>query len=115
MWVPEGEVYADYWLECTFKIPTKITMETMQEKRWRILIAGIHEEVDYVQKKNLPNWLAPYVAIVEEQQTKKMDVALDESKIESLLLPLLHEKMLRSLPAKTVIKKENLLQVKVGE
>lgn len=108
----EGEVYADYWLESTFKIPTKITIETVQEKGWRIVIAGIHEVVDYVQKKELPNWLDPYVSIVEEQQTKKVEVELDESKIETLILPLLHEKMLRSLPAKTVIKKENLLQLK---
>ena len=34
----------------------------------------------------------PYVSIVEEQQTKTMQVELDESKIESLLIPLLHEK-----------------------
>lgn len=108
----EAEVYANYWLESTFKIPTKITMETMQEKRWRILIAGVHDEVDFVQKKELPNWLESYVTIVEEQQTKKIEVELDESTIETLILPLIHEKMIRSLPAKTVIKKENLLQVK---
>ncbi|MFJ7949954.1 sporulation protein YqfD [Lysinibacillus sp. NPDC096418] len=111
----EGEVFADYWLECTFKMPTKITMETMQEKKWRILIAGVHKEVDYVQRKELPNWLDPYVSIVEEQQTKKMQVELDESKVDSLLLPLLHEKMVRSLPSKSVIKKENLLQLKWGD
>lgn len=111
----EGEVYADYWLECTFKIPTKLTVETLQQKKWRVLIAGIHEEVGYVQKKDLPAWLAPYVSIVEEQQTQTMQIELDESKIESVLLPLLHEKILRSLPAKTVIKKENLLQVKWGD
>ena len=108
----EGEVYADYWLESTFKIPDKITIESVQEKKWRILISGIHEQVEYVQKKELPNWLDPFASIVEEQQTKKMEVKLDESKIETLILPLLHEKMLRSLPDKTVIKKENLLQVK---
>lgn len=43
-----------------------------------------------------------------------MQVELDKSKVDSLLLPLLHEKVIRSLPAKTVIKKENLLQVKWG-
>ncbi|MGY4796549.1 sporulation protein YqfD [Lysinibacillus fusiformis] len=111
----KGEVFADYWLECSFKIPTKITVETLQQKQWRVLVKGIHQEkVDYVQKKDLPNWLAPYVSIVEEQQTKTMQVELDESKIESLLIPLLHEKVLRSLPAKTIIKKENLLQAKWG-
>ncbi len=89
----KGEVFADYWLECTFKIPTKLTMETLQQKQWRVLVKGIHsEEVDYVQKKELPNWLDPYVSIVEEQQTKKMEVVLDESKVDSLLIPLLHEK-----------------------
>ena len=111
----KGEVYADYWLECSFKIPTKITMETVQQKQWRVLVKGIHQEkVDYVQKKDLPNWLDPYVSIVEEQQTKTVQVELDESKVETLLIPLLHEKVLRSLPAKTIIKKENLLQAKWG-
>ncbi|MFY0521191.1 sporulation protein YqfD [Lysinibacillus sp. UGB7] len=109
----KGEVFADYWLECSFKIPTKLTMETLQQKQWRVIVKGIHkEEVDYVQKKELPNWLDPYVSIVEEQQTKTIQVVLDESKIDSLLMPLLHEKMLRSLPPKTIIKKENLLQAK---
>jgi len=111
----KGEVFADYWLECSFKIPTKLTIESLQQKQWRVVVKGIHKEaVDYVQKKDLPSWLDPYVSIVEEQQTKTMDITLDESKIDTLLMPLLHEKMLQSLPAKTVIKKENLLQAKWG-
>ncbi|GLC88572.1 sporulation protein YqfD [Lysinibacillus piscis] len=109
----KGEVYADYWLECSFKMPTKITMATQQQKQWRIAIKGIHpEQVDYIQKKKLPSWLDSYVSIVEEQHTETMTFELNESTIESLLLPLLHEKIIRSLPMKTLIKKENLLQVK---
>lgn len=65
-------------------------------------------------KKGFTELASPYVSIVEEQQTKTMQVELDESKIETLLIPLLHEKVLRSLPAKTIIKKENLLQAKWG-
>ena len=67
-------------------------METLQQKQWRVLIKGIHEEkVDYVQK-GFTELASPYVSIVEEQQTKTMQVELDESKIETLLIPLLHEK-----------------------
>ena len=36
---------------------------------------------------------------------------LSEKQIESFILPLLHEKILKSLPPKTIIKKENLLHV----
>ncbi len=46
---------------------------------------------------------------------KKMQVELDKSKVDSLLLPLLHEKVIRSLPAKTVIKKRKPFTGKVGE
>ena len=81
-------------------------METLQQKQWRVLIKGIHEEkVDYVQK-GFTELASPYVSIVEEQQTKTMQVELDESKIETLLIPLLHEKVLRSLPAKQSSRKK---------
>ena len=43
-------------------------------------------------KEGFTELASPYVSIVEEQQTKTMQVELDESKIESLLIPLLHEK-----------------------
>ena len=43
-------------------------------------------------KKGFTELASPYVSIVEEQQTKTMQVELDESKIETLLIPLLHEK-----------------------
>ncbi|MEG0450032.1 MAG: sporulation protein YqfD [Lysinibacillus sp.] len=110
-----GAVYADYWMESKFKIPKKIKLDKLKEKKWRILFLGIHDkerEQIYVQQKDLPKWLAKYVSIVEEQHTESFTIELDESKVETLLMPLLHEKIIQSLPAKTVIKKENLLHVK---
>ena len=45
------------------------------------------------------------------RQVEKKTISIDEQHMDSVILPLLHEKMLRTLPLKSTIKSENILHV----
>ena len=78
----KGEVYADYWLECSFKIPTKLTMETLQQKQWRVLVKGIHQEKKKLTMYKRKIYQAGSINMCQllKSSTLKVQVELDESK-----------------------------------
>lgn len=104
-----GEVYADYWLETSFSIKRNVTYYTTTESAWKLSFNKKDENV--VQELALPKWLNNYVGISKVQKYAKKKKILTEEDIESYIMPLLHTKILQSLPPKTTIKKENLLHV----
>lgn len=106
-----GEVYADYWFESDFTLPQKIKYEVVTASDWRITFLK-HPEEKGLRKVNLPTWLAPYIEINEIQTTEEKIITLNEAHIETLIMPLLHEKMVQSLHSKGIIKNESLLHIK---
>ncbi len=110
-----GEVYADYWLETEFTIPKKVQITSATERKWTInLKLNENDEKEQVQsfrEVNLPEWISRFIEIRETQEYITSNQEITEDQIESFILPLLHEKILKSLPPKTIIKKENILQV----
>lgn len=108
-----GEVYADYWLETNFEIPKKVEWISAMERKWTIDFKNSDkkEKEESFQKVNLPKWVSNFLEIKRTQTYITTTRELSEEQIESFILPLLHEKILRSLPPKTVIKKENILHV----
>lgn len=108
-----GEVYADYWLETEFTIPKKVEFVSTSEKQWEIdfKISDEKEQGQSFQKVNLPKWLSNYIEIKRTQKFNTVTEEITEKDMESFILPLLHEKILKSLPPKTIIKKENILHV----
>ena len=108
-----GEVYADYWLETEFTIPKKVEFVSTSEKQWEIdfKISDEKEQGQSFQKVNLPKWLSNYIEIKRTQKFNTLTEEMTEKDMESFILPLLHEKILKSLPPKTIIKKENILHV----
>ncbi|MFC7684637.1 sporulation protein YqfD [Ureibacillus sp. GCM10028918] len=108
-----GEVYADYWLETEFSIPKSIQLVSASSKEWTFdfKINGEKEQGKSFQKVDLPEWLSRFVEIKKTQKYITVTEEISEEQIESFILPLLHEKILKSLPPKTIIKKENLLHV----
>jgi len=108
-----GEVYADYWLETEFTIPKKVEFVSTSEKQWEIdfKISDEKEQGQSFQKVNLPKWLSNYIEIKKTQKFNTVTEEITEKDMESFILPLLHEKILKSLPPKTIIKKENILHV----
>ncbi|MFC5542103.1 sporulation protein YqfD [Ureibacillus suwonensis] len=109
----KGEVYADYWLETNFEIPRKVQYISATERKWTIEWKNKEEKEkeQSLQKVNLPRWISNYIEVKKTQSYTTTVRELSEEQIDSFILPLLHEKILRSLPPKTIIKKENILHV----
>ena len=108
-----GEVYADYWLETEFSIPTEIQLVSASSREWTFdfKINDEKEQGKSFQKVDLPKWLSRFIEIKKTQKYITVTEEISEEQIESFILPLLHEKILKSLPPKTIIKKENILHV----
>lgn len=108
-----GEVYADYWLETDFEIPRNIKYISAIERKWTIDFKNSDEKEQgqSFQKVSLPKWISNFLEIKRTQNYITTTQELSEEQIESFILPLLHEKILRSLPPKTIIKEENILHV----
>lgn len=109
-----GEVYADYWLETEFSIPKEIQFISASSREWTIdfkMNNDKKEQGKSFQKIDLPEWLSKFIEIKKTQKYTTVTEEITEERIESFILPLLHEKILKSLPPKTIIKKENILHV----
>ncbi len=106
-----GEVYADYWLETEFEIPTTVNYEIVTAEDWQITFFNSSKTDTALKKIELPSWLNSYIQIAKVETRQKIVETLTEENVETKILPLLHEKMIQSLPAKSRIKKENLLHV----
>ncbi|WP_158582930.1 sporulation protein YqfD [Lysinibacillus yapensis] len=109
----EGGVYADYWLETEFAIPKQVQYISANSREW-VFDFKLNEEKEQgksFQKVDLPVWLSSFVEITAVQKYSTVTQEITEEQIESFILPLLHEKILKSLPPKTIIKKENVLHV----
>ncbi len=109
----DGEVYADYWLETEFTIPKKVKFISASNREWvfDFKINNEKEQGKSFQKVDLPEWLSRFIEIKRTQKYIAVTQEISEEQIESFILPLLHEKILKSLPPKTIIKKENILHV----
>ena len=103
----EGEVYADYWFETEFTIDRKMIYYTPKMTEWKV----VQDEGDYIDEIKLPKWINRHIRIIKEQSFEKHEHTLTEKDVETLILPLLHKKILQSLPQKTTIKSEKILHV----
>ena len=113
-----GDVYADYWLETEFAIPKNVEYITASSQEWKIdfkLNDNKKENEKSFQKVDLPEWLSRFIEIEKIQKYTTITEEITEDQIESFILPLLHEKILKSLPPKTIIKKENILHVTIDD
>ena len=108
-----GEVYADYWLESTFTVPREISYNTLVERGWVLQWDWSQLVVAFQQQSFQP--LLRIVESVAYQKLEHVTKVLEEEQVDTFILPLLHEKMLQSLPLKSTIKKENLLHVTIDD
>lgn len=105
----KGDVFADYWLETTFTIPRTIEYDRIVDQVWRwrwnpTVFAQVLEMKSLAALKEV-------VVLEKQQKIERVAERLEPEHMEQRLLPLLHEKILRSLPQKSSIKSENLLHV----
>ena len=105
----QGEVYADYWLETTFSIPKTIQMQVLDDFGWRVTLNWQQFKNSFQQQSIEP--LKEFISREEYRVFHEQTETISEHDIEKVILPLLHEKMIRSLPLKSTIKSEKLLHV----
>ncbi|MGG0657549.1 sporulation protein YqfD [Rummeliibacillus pycnus] len=109
----EGEVYADYWIESDFSMPKKITYQTMGEKTYHFRWANEKKSENEWKVVKLPNWFSAIGEVYLQQELIEKNVILDDKSIEDIVIPLLHQKYVKELPPKTVVKREKLLNVTI--
>lgn len=113
-----GEVYADYWLECSFVIPRTVELVGQRSTSWHVVWKWLDQGVfnkSYYNEMSLPSIISPYVKIIETQVTTTVKREITEDTVKQLVMPLLHQKIVRSLPLKTIVKKQNLLHVQIDD
>ncbi|MGN7476622.1 sporulation protein YqfD [Solibacillus silvestris] len=104
-----GEVFADYWLETSFSIPKNIEMEVLDDYGWKYNINWKQVGASVKQKSFEP--LKSIVTYKPYRTFHKKRKVISEEDIQNFILPLLHEKMIYSLPLESAIKAEKLLHV----
>ncbi len=100
-----GAVFADYWIEYTFTMPKTIHYKTQGE-----------EEVEWIihlpwkaNDSETPLW--PIISTEKHTKVERFQLELTEGMEETVLVPLLKEKLLAERGADAVIKDNKILHV----
>lgn len=104
-----GEVYADYWLETNFSIPKTVKMDVLVDYGWVYNMNWQQLKAVWVQQSLQP--LTTFISYSPYRKFEEKTELIDENNMDLFILPLLHEKMIQSLPLKSTIKTEKLLHV----
>ncbi|WP_253896169.1 sporulation protein YqfD [Solibacillus sp. R5-41] len=105
----QGEVFADYWLESTFSIPRQVTLNVLSDYGWEY--KWNWEQLQKALQQQSIKPLKTIISYTPYQKFEQKTELIDEDEINTFVLPLLHEKMIRSLPLESTIKNEKLLHV----
>lgn len=105
----KGQVFADFWRTVQFSLPKKISIYELKDSYWDIQIGK--KDQNAIEEFSLPKMISRYVQIDKVPNYEKRILELNEKTIDTLLLPLVHQKTISSLSADAVIKSEKLLHV----
>lgn len=109
----EGKIYADYWLELSFKMPRKIQYDSFIEKRVKVL----QIKPAWKNLKNNPTFssaskvIRSLFQVESEMIYEKKEQNVTEQWIEESFLPMLHVKTSASLSQNGLIKQEKILHM----
>ena len=110
----EGKVYASYWIELSFELPTKVAVTNPNSKE-----LVIQKKVDNKQKFwkeiQLPAFIQKYVQAGYVQKNHHITYSLTEQSIEHLVRPLLFQKIMKELPTGTQLLEDKVLQVSIQD
>ena len=109
----QGEVFADYWLETSFQLPTKIEYEKFVSEQVKILqSAPIWKKFKKEQSvENLVELVKSIFHVERETVVEKSTVTIDEQWIQEAFLPMLRMRTASQLTPKGKIKDEKVLHV----
>jgi len=105
----KGQVFADFWKTIKFSLPKKISVYELTDSYWNIQFGKNNQNA--IDEFSLPKLISRYVQIDKVPSYEKRTLDLNEKTIDTLLLPLLHQKTISSLSSEAVIKSEKLLHV----
>ncbi len=108
----EGKVYASYWIEMNFELPTNVTLMEPSTKEF-IIQRKRKDDIDYWKELSLPRFIQPYFSAGYVQSSNKVSYKLTEESMEKLIRPLLFQKILNEMPAETQILEDKVLQVSI--
>ncbi|WP_313891804.1 sporulation protein YqfD [Psychrobacillus sp.] len=108
----EGKVYANYWVELEFELPTQLKI-TQPNERKLIIQRKKEKPLHFWKEITLPKFLSSYVEAGYVQTVEEKTYQLDEKSMQTLLLPLLYQKITKDLPADTQILEDKVLHVTV--
>ena len=102
----DGKVFADYWLEYHFSLPTTIDYRVAGDTK---MIVDWYFPWSEAKEKNRPFW--KIVEWREEKNSSVKTITLKEGMDKSFLIPLVKHKLLSETSVEKEIKDENILQV----
>jgi len=110
----EGKVYADYWIELSFELPTQVVVVNPNSKELVIQKRTDSKEV-FWKEIQLPNLIQKYFQAGYVQKNHQVSFTLTEESIEHLIRPLLFQKIIKELPTGTQLLEDKVLQVSIQD
>lgn len=108
----EGKVFASYWIEIEFELPKKVNV--IQSGKKELVIQRKQEKKPvYWKEIILPKMLSSYVEAGYTQMNEQKVFTLNEQSVETLLRPLLYQKIVEKLPPETQILEDKILHVSI--
>ena len=109
----QGQVFADFWLEMSFQLPTNITYDKFTAEEVKILqVAPSWKEFKKTQNLDNLSGLVKSIFRIERQTiVGKSSVKVDEEWIQESFLPMLRMRTASTLTPKGKIKDEKVLHV----
>ncbi|SDM84193.1 similar to stage IV sporulation protein [Psychrobacillus sp. OK028] len=110
----EGKVYASYWIELSFELPTQVAV-TNPNSSELVIQKKADNKLLFWKEIQLPAVINKYVQAGYVQKNHQVTYSLTEESIERLVRPLLFQKILKELPAGTQLLEDKVLQVSIQD
>ncbi|WP_277587180.1 sporulation protein YqfD [Psychrobacillus antarcticus] len=108
----EGKVYASYWLELSFELPTQVAVINPNSKEL-IIQRKVDDKQVFWKEIQLPTFIQKYVQAGYVQKNHQVSYSLTDESIEHLIRPLLFQKIIKELPPGTQLLEDKVLQVSI--
>lgn len=110
----EGKVYASYWIELSFELPTQVAVINPNAKEL-VIQKKVDDKQMFWKEIQLPAFIQKYVQAGYVQKNHQITYSLTEESIERLIRPLLFQKIIKELPTGTQLLEDKVLQVSIQD
>ena len=110
----EGKVYASYWIELSFELPTQVAVINPNSKEL-VIQKKVDDKQMFWKEIQLPAFIQEYIQAGYVQKNQQITYSLTEKSIENLIRPLLFQKIIKELPTGTQLLEDKVLQVSIQD